>query len=323
MEKNEIIVNSEMEGMRLDRYLRKSFKNEPLSKIFSAIRSGDVKINGKKSKENYRLLLNDKVIIKNLSIGNIKKNEKAENKIKKLQISQNELEKYKKMVIFENEDFFIVNKAEKVPMHKGTGHKYGLSEVFKKIYKSENINFANRLDFETSGLVIGCKTLKFLRYISEKIRENKVHKKYFAIVHNREFKNENEFLKSDSEKNKSNFKIENYLTTAENKVIVSKNPISKESKKSVTYFKYINIEKLKKQREILDLLKKNKYISLLDIELVTGRKHQIRAQLADKGIFIVGDRKYGIRDGSNRFFLCCYSLSFDEYKFSILDRLFF
>lgn len=323
MEKNEIIVNSEMEGMRLDRYLRKSFKNEPLSRIFSAIRSGDVKINGKKSKENYRLLLNDKVIIKNLSIGNIKKNEKAENKIKKLQISQNELEKYKKMVIFENEDFFIVNKAEKVPMHKGTGHKYGLSEVFKKIYKSENINFANRLDFETSGLVIGCKTLKFLRYISEKIRENKVHKKYFAIVHNREFKNENEFLKSNSEKNKSNFKIENYLTTAENKVIVSKNPISKESKKSVTYFKYINIEKLKNQREILDLLKKNKYVSLLDIELVTGRKHQIRAQLADKGLFIVGDRKYGIRDGSNRFFLCCYSLSFDEYKFSILDRLFF
>ena len=323
MEKNEIIVNSEMEGMRLDRYLRKSFKNEPLSRIFSAIRSGDVKINGKKSKENYRLLLNDKVIIKNLSIGNIKKNEKAENKIKKLQISQNELEKYKKMVIFENEDFFIVNKAEKIPMHKGTGHKYGLSEVFKKIYKSENINFANRLDFETSGLVIGCKTLKFLRYISEKIRENKVHKKYFAIVHNREFKNENEFLKSDFEKNKSNFKIENYLTTAENKVIVSKNPISKESKKSVTYFKYINIEKLKNQREILDLLKKNKYISLLDIELVTGRKHQIRAQLADKGLFIVGDRKYGIRDGSNRFFLCCYSLSFDEYKFSILDRLFF
>lgn len=324
MEKNEIIVNSEMEGMRLDRYLRKSFKNEPLSRIFSAIRSGDVKINGKKSKENYRLLLNDKVIIKNLSIGNIKKNEKAENKIKKLQISQNELEKYKKMVIFENEDFFIVNKAEKIPMHKGTGHKYGLSEVFKKIYKSENINFANRLDFETSGLVIGCKTLKFLRYISEKIRENKVHKKYFAIVHNREFKNENEFLKSNSEKNKSNFKIENYLTTAENKVIVSKNPISKESKKSITHFKSINFNKLKNSKKILNLLgKNNKNIVLLDIELITGRKHQIRAQLAYRGFAIVGDKKYGKKDKSNRFFLCCYFLSFDNYEFSIFDRAFF
>lgn len=311
MEKNEIIVNSEMEGMRLDRYLRKSFKNEPLSRIFGAIRSGDVKINGKKSKENYRLLLDDKITVKNLSMGNIKKNEKIESKIKKLQISQNDLEKYKKMVIFENEDFFIVNKAEKIPMHKGTGHKYGLSEVFKKIYKSENINFANRIDFETSGLVIGCKTLKFLRYISEKIRENEVHKKYFAIVHNGEFKN------------KKDFKIENYLTTAENRVIVSENPVSRESKKSITYFKYINIDKLKNQKKILDLLGKNKDVSLLDIELITGRKHQIRAQLADKGLFIVGDKKYGIKDGSDRFFLCCYFLSFDEYKFSILDRVFF
>ena len=311
MEKNEIIVNSEMEGMRLDRYLRKSFKNEPLSRIFGAIRSGDVKINGKKSKENYRLLLDDKITVKNLSMGNIKKNEKIENKIKKLQISQNELEKYKKMVIFENEDFFIVNKAEKIPMHKGTGHKYGLSEVFKKIYKSENINFANRIDFETSGLVIGCKTLKFLRYISEKIRKNEVHKKYFAIVHNGEFKN------------KKDFKIENYLTTAENRVIVSENPVSRESKKSITYFKYINIDKLKNQKKILDLLGKNKDVSLLDIKLITGRKHQIRAQLADKGLFIVGDKKYGIKDGSDRFFLCCYFLSFDEYKFSILDRVFF
>ena len=323
MEKNEIIVNSEMEGMRLDRYLRKSFKNEPLSRIFSAIRSGDVKINGKKSKENYRLLLNDKVIIKNLSIGNIKKNEKAENKIKKLQISQNELEKYKKMVIFENEDFFIVNKAEKIPMHKGTGHKYGLSEVFKKIYKNENINFANRIDFETSGLVIGCKTLKFLRYISEKIRENEVHKKYFAIVHNRKFKKKNEFLENNFEENKKDFKIENYLTTAENRVIVSENPVSRESKKSITYFKYINIDKLKNQKKILNLLGENKDVLLLDIELITGRKHQIRAQLADKGLFIVGDKKYGIKDGSDRFFLCCYFLSFDEYKFSILDRVFF
>lgn len=323
MEKNEIIVNSEMEGMRLDRYLRKSFKNEPLSRIFSAIRSGDVKINGKKSKENYRLLLDDKITVKNLSMGNIKKNEKAENKIKKLQISQNELEKYKKMVIFENEDFFIVNKAEKIPMHKGTGHKYGLSEVFKKIYKNENINFANRIDFETSGLVIGCKTLKFLRYISEKIRKNEVHKKYFAIVHNRKFKKKNEFLENNFEENKKDFKIENYLTTAENRVIVSENPVSRESKKSITYFKYINIDKLKNQKKILNLLGENKDVLLLDIELITGRKHQIRAQLADKGLFIVGDKKYGIKDGSDRFFLCCYFLSFDEYKFSILDRVFF
>lgn len=322
--KKEVVVHSEMEGMRLDRYLRKNFKDEPLSRIFGAIRSGDVKINGKKSKENYRLLLNDKITIRNLSTGNTEKIGEIVNtyKIKELKILEKDLEKYKKMVIFENDDFFIVNKKEKVPMHKGTGHKYGLAEVFKKIYKSDNINFANRLDFETSGLVIGCKTLKFLRYISQKIRDNEVHKKYFAVVHNKNIIRRN---KLEREKfNLEDFKIENYLTTLENKVIVSENPVSRESKKSITYFKHVNFNKLKKSKEILKLFEKNnKNILLLDVELITGRKHQIRAQLAHASLFIVGDKKYGIKDGSDRFFLCCYSISFDDYKFSISDKAFF
>ena len=316
MKKEEVIVDSELEGMRLDRYLRKNFKNEPLNRIFGAIRAGDVKVNGKKSKENYRLLLNDKIIIKNLFQNNSGQFEKIKNKTKKIKISKNEFEKYQKMVIFENEDFFIVNKKEKIAMHKGTGHKYGLSEVFKEIYKSGNINFANRLDFETSGLVIGCKNLKFLRYISQKIRDNEVHKRYFAVVHNENEKNQNFNLK--------NFTIENYLTTTENKVIVSENPISKESKKSITHFKSINFNKLKNSKKILNLLgKNNKNIILLDIELVTGRKHQIRAQLAHEGLLILGDKKYGKKDETERFFLCCYFLSFDNYKFSIFDKAFF
>jgi len=166
MKNFEYIVDNESEGMRIDRYLKKKFKNEPLSKIFQALRKGDVKVEGKKVKENYRLSLNEKMSVKYLKA----ENSSDENRnYRKNKIEKKILDKYKKSVIFENEDFFIVNKEGNIPMHKGTGHKYGLSEIFKEIYNSENINFANRLDYETSGLVIGCKTLKFLRYISEKI----------------------------------------------------------------------------------------------------------------------------------------------------------
>ena len=109
MEEKKVVVNSEMENMRLDRYLRKQFKNESLSKIFSAIRNGDVKVNAKKSKESYRLSLGDILTIKML-----KSSEKKENNFEKIKIKKENIENYKKMIIFENKDFFIVNKKEKV-----------------------------------------------------------------------------------------------------------------------------------------------------------------------------------------------------------------
>ena len=310
MEEKKVVVNSEMENMRLDRYLRKQFKNESLNKIFSSIRNGDVKVNAKKSKENYRLSLGDILTIKML-----KSSKKKENKFEKIKIKKEDIENYKKMVIFENKDFFIVNKKEKIAMHKGTGHSYGLSEVFKKIYQNENINFSNRLDYDTSGLVIGCKNLKFLRYISEKIRNNEVKKKYFAIVHNNNNNINIKELKELKKENKLNFKIKNYLTTEKNGVIVSDSPISKDSKKSITYFKEKKLAHLKN----FELLKDKKNI-VLDVDLVTGRKHQIRAQLANAGLPIIGDSKYGKKE--KKFYLCCYFVSFDNYEFSIESEVF-
>ena len=290
MEIFEYIVDSEAEGMRIDRYLKKKFKNEPLSKIFQALRKGDVKVEGKKVKENYRLSLNEKISVKYLKA----KNSSDENRnCRKNKIEKKILDKYKKSVIFENEDFFIVNKEGNIPMHKGTGHKYGLSEIFKEIYNSENINFANRLDYETSGLVIGCKTLKFLRYISEKIRNNEVQKRYIAVVH------------GIIEKEK--FTIENYLTVRENGVSVTENKI--EGKKSITEFRCIERKKSKNNKNIGQ--------TILDINLVTGRKHQIRAQISNYGYPIIGDRKYGINDKNDSLHLYCYYIAFDKYKYEI------
>lgn len=295
MEIFEYVVDSETEGMRIDRYLKKTFKNEPLSKIFQALRKGDVKVGGKKVKENYRLSLNERISVKYLKAETVSNENKN---YKKNKIEKKVLDKYKKSVIFENEDFFIVNKEGNIPMHKGTGHKYGLSEIFKEIYNSENINFANRLDYETSGLVIGCKTLKFLRYISEKIRNNEVRKKYIAIVHG---------IIEEEE-----FTIENYLLVEENGVSVIENET--EGKKSITEFRCIG---RKTSRETNVKNSGNVGKTALDINLVTGRKHQIRAQISNYGYPIIGDRKYGKNDKSDTLYLCCYYVAFDEYEYEI------
>ena len=295
MEIFEYVVDSETEGMRIDRYLKKTFKHEPLSKIFQALRKGDVKVGGKKVKENYRLSLNERISVKYLKSETVSNENKN---FKKNKIEKKILDKFKKSVIFENKDFFIVNKEGNIPMHKGTGHKYGLSEIFKEIYNSENINFANRLDYETSGLVIGCKTLKFLRYISEKIRNNEVRKKYIAVVHG---------IIEEEE-----FTIENYLLVEENGVSVTENET--EGKKSITEFRCIG---RKKSREINVENSGNVGKTALDINLVTGRKHQIRAQISNYGYPIVGDRKYGKNDKSDTLYLCCYYVAFDEYEYEI------
>ena len=300
----EYIVDAEYENSRIDRLLKKICKDETLSNIFRALKKGDVRVNGSKIKENYRLALGDIVTIKYLKYqedvltGILKESKK---------VYEDEYDNYyyKSLIIFENEDFFIVNKPPQMPMHKGTGHKFGLSEIYKQIYNNSNVNFANRLDNDTSGLVIGCKNLKFLRYMTEKIRNNEIKKKYVAIVH--------------GDIKDSYIKMENYLKVTEKNVIVSDEEL-KESKKCISIVRKRNLrqEHLEKLMLLEEFEKmQNERITTLEIELMTGRKHQIRAQLAHRKNPIVGDKKYGKKDVAKRLCLACYKVEFDNFTFVI------
>ena len=300
----EYIVDAEYENSRIDRLLKKICKDETLSNIFRALKKGDVRVNGAKIKENYRLVLGDTVTIKYLKFqedvltGILKESKK---------VYEDEYDNYyyKSLIIFENEDFFIVNKPPHMPMHKVTGHKFGLSEIYKQIYNNSNVNFANRLDNDTSGLVIGCKNLKFLRYMTEKIRNNEIKKKYVAIVH--------------GDIKDSYIKMENYLKVTEKNVIVSDEEL-KESKKCISIVRKRNLrqEHLEKLMLLEEFEKmQNERITTLEIELMTGRKHQIRAQLAHRKNPIVGDKKYGKKDVAKRLCLACYKVEFDNFTFVI------
>ena len=249
-----IIIDKENENVRLDRFLKKRCKNNKLSEIFKARRQGDIRVNNKKVKQDYRLNLNDEVSVNNLFYEEIK--EKKLNR------------EYANLIFFEDDKYLIINKPKGLAMHKGTGTKKGLAEIF-------NINFANRLDKKTSGLVIACKNQVSLRHITNLIREHKVKKIYEAIcLNNNKYKLNEEFeLKTE-----------------------------------------INGQKAISKYKVIHLTEKN---ITFRVELITGRKHQIRIQLANLGLAIVGDDKYGTYPKEAKLQLECKRIEFDEYKFEI------
>lgn len=261
--------------MRIDRFLKKYTKIEKNSEIFKIIKNGEIKINRKKTKENYRIKKEDKIIINSKIDLLIDRNYEAKNL--KLDFGK---------IIYENDDFFIVDKNKNIPMHKGTNHNYGLSEYFKNYYNNRDINFANRLDYKTKGLVIGCKNQKALREITKLIRENKIEKKYIAFSKI----NDKDYVKIKEFEKKSKFEMIDFIDGKKSKLI--------------SYIKIIE--------KVDDKVK-------FEIELETGKKHQIRKQFQYLGIPIIGDDKYGNYKKEDELMLKCYFLKF---KYNNFDYIF-
>lgn len=274
----EYIIDREYEDVRLDKFLRKHLPELPLTEIFKGIRVGKIKVNGKKSKENYRLQINDVVKLYFLI---------AEEKCdKNNEIDKKEIEKIKSLIVYEDERVLIINKQPNMVMHKGSGHDYGVSEILKEYLKNSNFNFVNRIDKATSGLVVGAKSLVVTRELSEEIRERKVEKKYYILV--------------KGIINKKDFIIKSYLKKLDDRVVeLEKFEVG--AKESISYFK---------------VLKYGKDCTLLEGTLGSGRTHQLRVQLSSMGHPIIGDTKYG--DGKEKImFLFSHYIKIEKYGIEI------
>ncbi|MFK4785778.1 RluA family pseudouridine synthase [Fusobacterium sp. MFO224] len=271
------IIEKDNEGVRLDRYLRKKLKTTPLTEIFKALRIGKIKVNNKKKKENYRLVEGDKLFI-GLEV--------PEEEVNFIDLKNKDKILLKEGIIFENKDLLIFNKKKDMVMHKGSGFDYGVSEMFKSYFKSSDFNFVNRIDKKTSGLVIGAKNKIFTRMLTEEIRENRIKKKYYILVHG---------SIADDE-----FIIKNYLKKIEDKVIVTSKE-DKGSKEAITIFKVI---------------KRKNNITLLEAELLTGRTHQLRVQLSNLGHPILGDTRYG-NDREKMLFLNSFYCKIEKFNIEV------
>lgn len=275
----EYIIDKEFEDVRVDKFLRKKLSNMPLTEIFKCIRVGKIKVNGKKTKENYRLKLND--VVKLFMKVDLESIQSEENKIK-----DSDLEEIKQFIVYEDENLLILNKKPNMVMHKGSGHEYGVSEILKEYLKNPNFNFINRIDKATSGLIIGTKSLIINRELSEEIRERNIEKKYYILV-------EGKFKKKE-------FTIKSFLKRLEDRVVeLEKYEVG--AKESISYFRVVET---------------GKDCTLLEGTLGSGRTHQLRVQLASMGNPILGDTKYG-KGKEKIMYLFSHYLKIDKYGIEI------
>lgn len=294
-------IGSNEAGQRLDRFLRKWLKDMPLNAIYKSIRKGDVKVNGKKAKENYSLTLGDIVETRDITT------EIKQDNGKFIQIKSN------LKITYEDENMVLVEKWPGVLVHSDekdgepTLTDYVLSYLNEKgDYTPENeITFSpapcNRLDRNTSGIVIYGKNFESLQLLNEMIRNREIRKFYSAIVKGRIADGiYTAYILKNEDKNISKI-YDNPHPGAK--------PISMDVKSVESCGSY----------------------SFIDIELLTGRSHQLRAHLSHLGNPILGDTKYGDskinsyfrnKYGLNYQYLYAYKLIFKDCpdKFSKLNN---
>ena len=246
-------VNNDYHDSRFDKWFKKNVIDIPHSLIEKIIRQNKVKVNNKRTKSSYRVQEGD--IIQIFEISKIKPTKKS-TKIK-YRPNKNELGEYGNYIIENNENFVIINKPTGIPVQSGTKSFRNIVDILKDTiyFRDCKPYIVHRIDKETSGILIIAKNRKYAQLFTSLFRIRKIHKTYLAIVHG---------------------KVNKLLKTMKDDLIFYENK-KKITQKAITNFK---------------ILKSNESYSLLELNPITGRKHQLRKQLLNIGNPIVGDDKY-------------------------------
>ena len=256
-------------GQRLDRFIAKTVPLLPASLSQKYIRLKRIKVNGQRAQRDTRLVAGDLVeMYVNDEFFDTPKEENAY-----LTVTAPKLN-----IVYEDENILLVDKKPGMAVHPHDGAEYGrtlIDHIQAYLYAKgewkprDEHAFApalcNRIDRNTGGIVIAAKNAEALRIMNQKVKDRELDKRYLAVIHG--------VMKPE------NGELKGYLfkDAKKNRVYVTKTS-QPGSKTCITKYK---------------TLKKNKDLSLVECELITGRTHQIRAQFAASGHPLLGDGKYG------------------------------
>ncbi|GAB2676102.1 23S rRNA pseudouridine(955/2504/2580) synthase RluC [Aliiglaciecola sp. 3_MG-2023] len=275
-----LAIDSDHEGQRIDNYLRTILKGVPKSMIYRILRKGEVRVNKKRIKPEYKLVSGDEIRLPPIRVSESSQ-QAPSTKLDKVATLESH-------ILFEDDVLIVVNKPSGMAVHGGSGLSFGVIEALRALRPTAKfLELVHRLDRDTSGCLLIAKKRSALKHLHEQLRNKTMDKRYQALV--------------DGHWPENRFKVKapllkNIVKSGERIVTVSA-----EGKESETRFR---------------ILESFAQATLVEASPITGRTHQIRVHCQHAGHPIAGDSKYKDEDfnhymakqGLNRLFLHAYRI---------------
>lgn len=259
----QVEIGPERDGQRIDNALVTLLKGVPKSMIYRLLRTGQVRVNGKRAKPDTRLAQGDTLRIPPVRVAERPAEQGA---------PQAALAAVSEAVIFEDKHFLVIDKPAGMASHGGSGVSFGAIELLRQARPKDHLELVHRLDRDTSGVLVFARTRAGLTGLQAAIRAGEVNKQYLCLM--------------VGHPNKAKFDVnaplkKSVLQGGERMVRVAD-----DGKPSLTFFR--EMEQYPGAR-------------LMQATLGTGRTHQIRVHAAHIGHPLAGDPKYGDKEANKRF----------------------
>jgi 23S rRNA pseudouridine955/2504/2580 synthase len=275
-------VTADEAGQRIDNFLMRHFKTVPRSRVYRLLRKGEVRINRKRVEAEYRIQAGDEVRLPPVRID-------AGDEVR--QPSSSLLELIERAVIFQDKHLLVIDKPAGVAVHGGSGMSFGIIEALRASRPRETLELVHRLDRDTSGCLLVARDRSTLTALHALIRNGGMHKTYLALV--------------AGSWQLGTKRIDAPLATDNRQHGERHVRVAAAGKESVSVFKPVQFF--------------GSLATLMEVDIPTGRTHQIRVHASFAGHPLLGDDKYGDRDrnaelkrhGLRRTFLHAQSVAFE------------